>query len=456
MKSLVIFTLLFYHISTFSFPPEKTHAQVVPFLELKQALTANFSNSPFYIDITKQLNDINRDDTTYLEVTIPEIWKNREVFICFEGKRFDFDFFVNNQFISTAKDTQNLAEWRLNRLCKIGANSLKFKSLSRKNMFYHAYIYSTPKLLISNFKTESILDLSNVNGILDISGELRNLDKKDYYKYSLEFALYDANRKVVFNEKSPAFSFGKSKNKTKGFKYNKTLMNVHKWSLANPYLYTLIINMRDGDDNSELEILSKEIAFRSIQLLDSQLYINQLKRPLNAISQNWNDSIFSEYQIPSTIASLKRKNTNIIFYKDYLPNIWYNNCLKEGLLPLPDTSELATFTSKYTFKVLDIAWADSSKNTLIFKNWNLECDQQDIICHWSVKSEAKQLLKGSFKINYEIGEQKKWLLPESVLKIKNEEINSENLKIIFTIRIANEEKWHSKNFVLIEKNINLK
>jgi hypothetical protein len=456
LKSLAIVILLLYCISTFSFPPEKIHAQVVPFPDLKQALTTKISKSTFYIDITTQLKDINKKDTIYPEVDVPENWKNREVFIVFEGKRFDFDFFVNNQLISTVKDTQNVAEWRLSRLYKIGANKLKFKSLTSKNIFYHAYIYSTPKLFISNYKTESTLDLSNVNGILDISGELRNLDKRDYYKYSLEFALHDEKGKLIFSEKSPAFSFGKSKNKTKGFKYNKTVMNVRKWSPSNPYLYTLIINMRDGDDNSQLEILSKKIGFRSIQLLDRQLYINEYKRPLNAISPNWKDSIFTESEIRDKIISLKRKNTNIVLYKDYLPNIWLESCLEEGLLAIPDTAKLAAFTKDSTFKVMDIEWADTSKKELILKNWNIECNEEDIIAYWTVKKEAKQILKGSFKLNFSIGEQKKWLLPESVLKIRNEEIESENLKITFTIRGANENRWHGKNFALMEKNLNLK
>ncbi len=444
MKSIfLLFNLAILSVSV-AFPPEKQHTNVVPFEKLPQALAADFTKSSYCIDILPHLSKINNGDTVYFDITLPETWKNREVFIVFEGKTFNFSFYTNNQMIGIVSDTHNLAERRVTKFVKSGINSLKFKALANENTFFQAYIYSTPKLLISNYVVQSELDGSFTNGILDIIGEVRNLDKRDYYKYSIEFALYDAKGKLVFSEQSPAFSFGKSKNKTKGINYNRKLPNVQKWSLSNPYLYTLIINMRDGDDNSELEILSRKIAFRSVLIGENTLNLNGENRPLNALNIELDASKIKTDSVRNKIHTLKKTNRNVAFFEGYIPALWHTECLINGLILIPDTNYVYKFNADSSFDWVKVNWADTSKKAVILKNINIEFDREISIANWELRKESKTIQSSNFKIDFQIGESKLWQLPENVLKLKD----LKNLKLFISVKFPIESFWHGKNFIL--------
>lgn len=395
------------------------------------------------------LAKLNEGDTVTFDFAIPDSWKNREVFIVFEGKNLNFSYYANNQIIDVVRDTHNFAEWRISKTIKLGSNTLKFKAAGDSNQFFQAYLYATPKLLISNYRADSDLDGSFTNGLLNIVGEVRNLDKRDYYKYTIEFALYDAQGKQVFSEKSPAFSFGKSKNKTKGINYNRMLPNIQKWSLSNPYLYTLIINMRDGDDNTELEILSKKIGFKSVVVDAEGLLLNGLKRPLNASKPLLNLTKIRADSLRTIILSLKRANTNIAFTAGYTPLLWVEKCLQLGLITMPDSSNLYQIDSNYKVECLNIAWRDSTKREILLNNFNLESDNEYAIVAWELKKESKTIQSGNIKIDFPIGTKKRWLLPESMLKIKD----YDNLRLCFTLKIPRESFWHSKQFVLLKKEL---
>ncbi len=444
MKSIfLLFNLAILSVSV-AIPPEKQHSNVVPFEKLPQALAADIAKSSYYIDILPQLSKLNNRDTVYFDITLPETWKNREVFIVFEGKTFNFSFYANNQIIDIVRDTHNLAEWRMTKFVKSGINLLKFKALANKNTLFQAYIYSTPKLLISHYVVQSELDGSFTNGILNIIGEVRNLDKRDYYKYSIEFALYDGKGKLVFSEQSPAFSFGKSKNKTKGINYNRKLPNVQKWSLSNPYLYTLIINMRDGDDNSELEILSRKIAFRSVLTGENTLNLNGENRPLNALNIELDASKIKTDSVRNKIYSLKKTNRNVAFFEGYIPALWHTECLKNGLILISDTNYLHKFNADSSFDWVKIYWANTSKKAVILKNINIEFDREKSIAYWELKTESKTIQSSNFKIDFQIGESKLWQLPENVLKLKD----LKNLKLFISVKFPIESFWHGKNFIL--------
>jgi hypothetical protein len=377
------------------FPPkEKYHSNVIPFDDLDAALEGKPKKSPYYLPLTdgwktifhetlkdtsdgfcknnfidtlwketnlirdqtvsKQvLNPGNRIKISRKAIEIPEKWKGREVFLYFEASTSAFYLWVNGRLVGFYDNLLHAAEFDITRFLKeknnrvtvcflensVGKALLKNRQILPFKVFGDVYLYATPKLQICDFQVETSLDNSYKNATLKIKGEVRNLDKKDLYKYSIEFALYDARKKLVFNEKSPLFSFARTKSKTKGINYEKFLASVQVWNSENPYLYTLIITMR-SDKDKVMEILTDRIGFKSIENKNNSIQFNGKKTRIKAIQ--FSDSLllqsqYSEEDIRKLILNIKRKNANAIACQNAtFTSKWLDVCDELGVYVCQD------------------------------------------------------------------------------------------------------------------------
>lgn len=130
------------------------------------------------------------------------------------------------------------------------------------------YIYARPKVHISDFFAKAILDENYENGLLDLTVKINNLEN-DKSTYKLNYQLFDdKNKKVAEETKELSFSDNISE-----INFLKTIQKVKKWSAEEPNLYTLILEIKN-ENNESIEITSKKIGFRTVELKNKQLLVN--------------------------------------------------------------------------------------------------------------------------------------------------------------------------------------
>lgn len=345
---------------------EPPHAYVIPHHHFQSAINNSYYQSQYYINLLQTGEKV--ENSLLFTVTIPSLWVKREVFLYIEALDKPTHLTLNGHryMLDSLYDFEN--EWRVTSLLKKDSlNTIGLLFSKPPDTVFQCFLYSTPKLQFRDFIVQSDYSPASSTGTLVLQGEVRNLDKRDYYKYKVQFALYDAQKKLVFSEKSPLFSFAKTKTKVKGINYTRSIPNIKKWSTLSPYLYTLVITMWDGDDNSEIEIISAPVAFRKIDLGYKSIFLNENSLP--AVGVALSNHVFKSLSTPDSLfKALKRKHIHMFSYAHYLPKKYYYESLQHGMLHWPMAQ------SAHTDKFIQLNGVDNfllnhSKTKPFTANW---------------------------------------------------------------------------------------
>ncbi|CEN40513.1 Beta-galactosidase (fragment) [Capnocytophaga canimorsus] len=221
------------------------------------------------------------------EFTIPQDWKNREVFINFDGVDSFFYLWINGKYVGFSKNSRNLASFNITKYLQKGKNTVAVEVyrnsdgsfLEAQDMFRLAGIFRTvaltsvPKVQIRDLQVIPDLDKNYLNGELNISAEIRNLDKKQAKGYKIEYSLYenklysDENKEVG----KPIFSasFDISSEKSSVIKTKFPLENPKKWSSEFPHRYVLVAQLKDAK-GKVVETISTYTGFRKVEIKDTK------------------------------------------------------------------------------------------------------------------------------------------------------------------------------------------
>lgn len=415
----------------------------LPYLKLQDALKGTLSKENTIV-FNENSAKIESTDTLAYNFTITGFSKNKEYFLYAESSTLLKTLFVNGKtFFLTNSLNKYEAQWRLTGLLKEGANSISVV-LESSTVLHSLILYNTPKLQISRYEVSQQPDAFFQASTLNIEGEVRNLDKKDYYKYSVEFALYDAKEKLVFSEKSPLFSFSKSKNKTKGIQYSKKLAGINFWSPLKPYLYTLVINMRDGDDNSELEILSTKIAFRQTVFNGNTIEHNGIKYAEHGIYMPESFLDTPNDSIKIYIQKWKRNQANTLIFPTYIPQNWEKAALENGFFTFVEKIDSAKeINHQKIYFPFAVSWADTTNTMLKISNRSFEFCESMPVMYWQWKNSGKTMQSGSVRLDVSSQESKEFKLPLKMLDEK-----PESYTLHYTIKTSNATPWWPKGHEL--------
>jgi beta-galactosidase len=111
--------------------------------------------------------------------------------------------------------------------------------------------------------------------------------------------------------------------------------NPHKWSAEAPYLYTVLLKLKDANDNI-IEIQSCKFGFRSSEIKDGQLLVNGKPILIKGVNRHEHDPDTGHYvsteSMITDIKLMKQHNINTVRTSHY-PDVpeWYDLCDKYGL-----------------------------------------------------------------------------------------------------------------------------
>ncbi|MDF1548303.1 MAG: glycoside hydrolase family 2 TIM barrel-domain containing protein [Bacteroidales bacterium] len=279
--------------------------------------------------------------------TIPDIWKNREVFIQFGAVKSAMYLWVNGQKVGYSQGSKTPAEWDITKYIQPGVNTLAVEvyrwsdgSFLECQDFWRisgierdVFLYATHKLRIRDFFVNADLDSTYKDGILNLDVDLKNhFSKLRTGNYTLGFELYNENHQIVAEEHKQVKINKKS---DLSFHFSKKIDSPKKWTAETPNLYSLVLFLKDNN-GKPLEILSSRIGFRKIEIKDAVFYINGVAVLIKGVNRHEHDQykghVVSEASMIKEIQLMKLFNINAVRTSHY-PNDerFYDLCDKYGI-----------------------------------------------------------------------------------------------------------------------------
>ena len=308
---------------------------------------------PIYSNITyphpKNPPFISHDDNPvgcYIrEFDIPQTWSGRRIYLHFESGLAAMYIWINGQFVGYSQVTKSPAEFDITAYVKQGKNRIAIEGYRWSDGSYledqdfwrlsgfdrSVYLYSTDRIRIRDFFVKSDLDASYKNGLFSLDVNVKNF-LKTQEKTKMEIQLLDAaGKQILKSEKTATLS----PEQEAIIPFSAKVSSPNLWSNETPYLYTLLLTLKDGNGKT-LEVTSCKTGFRKVEIKNAQLLVNGkpiLVRGVNMHEHHpENGHAQTEEMMRKDIALMKQHNVNAVRTSHYPQSVlWYKLCDEYGL-----------------------------------------------------------------------------------------------------------------------------
>lgn len=271
-------------------------------------------------------------------LNVPADWDGRQVYISFEGVASCVYVYVNGALVGYAEDSYTGKTFNITDAVKFGADNLvvlevyKYcdgsyleatDSLKFGGVYRDVYVYSAPETQIRDFTYD--MQMSGEDALMNVTVALASYSKPSD-ELSVELSVYDANGNAIL----PATRVGdgvnfsakpvSSANAYTGEVGSRISVPSPKlWSAETPNLYTVVLELKDGDD--VIDTVSKRIGFKTVGVeLDDNgvqsFVINGKVVTLRGVLYNENSPVngmaVTREEMISDIKQMKELNVNAV------------------------------------------------------------------------------------------------------------------------------------------------
>lgn len=283
--------------------------------------------------------------------TLPAHWKDRRVVLCFEGVISFYYVWLNGELLGYNQGSKTAAEWDITDKVKPeGENVLAVEvyrwsagSYLECQDFWRlsgierdVCLYSTPKQYIADYRVHSSLEKKNYrDGLFNLEvtleGPARGIS-------SIAYKLLDADGKLVISDNMPVKSRGLSNFMPFA---SRTLTGVKPWSAEHPYLYDLILELKD-QDGKVMEYTGCPVGFRTAEVKNGQFMINGkpiLVKGVNRHEHSQKGRTVDKEWMLRDIQLMKQNNINTVRNSHYPAHpYWYELCDRYGLYVIDEAN----------------------------------------------------------------------------------------------------------------------
>ncbi len=285
---------------------------------------------------------------SYLKTfTVPEDWDGREVFLHFEGVQSAFYLWINGEKAGYSQGSMTPAEFNITKFLKPGENLLAAKVFRWSDGSYiedqdfwrlsgiyrDVYLFSVPAVHIRDFCVRSIPEKNYRNADFKVTAKIRKYNPEQIIGYSIEIKLLNDKRKVVF--KHPLSSVVNISDNETVVELNRKVFRPQKWSAENPYLYTVLLVLKD-QNGKIIEVESCRTGFRKVELKDGQMLVNGSPVYIKGVNRHEHDPdrgrAVTVKSMIKDIKLMKQFNINAVRTSHYPDQPeWYELCDFYGL-----------------------------------------------------------------------------------------------------------------------------
>ena len=286
--------------------------------------------------------------------TLPGGFKKDRVVICFEGVESAYYLYINGERIAYSEGTFRCSEFDITEYITEGENTLAVEVyrwctgswmedqdfFRMAGIFRDVYIYTTNKQYIADLKVTAEPDVPLYKGGV-LTAQVTLGSEADSTEG--EMTVYDMDGNVVATDEITV-------NEGTEAVLTAAIPFVNLWSAETPYLYNVVVSIRDKD-GKYIEYVSCKTGFRHIEIKDSVLYYNGKRLILKGTNRHefscdTGRAITREMMIEDIII-MKKHNINAVRTSHY-PNapLWYELCDEYGLYVI-DENNLETHGTRF-------------------------------------------------------------------------------------------------------------
>lgn len=215
-------------------------------------------------------------------INIPATWKDKRVFIHFDGVYSAAVVWVNGKYVGYSQSSNTDAEFDITGFVTTGDNQLSVRVyrwcdgsyLEGQDMWHlsgihrDVYLVATPKVFVSDHYITSSLNSEATSGSMSVKLTVDNRNNVSANK-TLQVSLLDRDGKQIATGTQTYSGTAKAE---KTVTLN-SLSNLHPWSAEAPYLYTVVVSQKDENGAEEMAFSTK-YGFRNITKSGNLIYIN--------------------------------------------------------------------------------------------------------------------------------------------------------------------------------------
>ena len=215
-------------------------------------------------------------------ITIPETWKDKRVFVHFDGVYSAAVVWVNGKYVGYSQDSNTDAEFDITDFVTTGDNQLSVRVyrwcdgsyLEGQDMWHlsgihrDVYLVATPKVFVSDHYISSTLNNNATSGSMSVKLTVDNRNNTSATK-TLQVSLLDRDGKQIATG-TETYSGTATAEKTVTLS---GLSSLHPWSAEDPYLYTVVVSQKDENGAEEMTFSTK-YGFKTVIISGTQLLVN--------------------------------------------------------------------------------------------------------------------------------------------------------------------------------------
>ena len=285
--------------------------------------------------------------------TVPTNWRNRQVFVQFDGVDSAFYLWINGQKVGYSQDSRTPATFNISKYLQPGQNTiaaevyrysdgayLEDQDMWRlSGIFRDVNLWSSADTQIRDFFAHADLDSTYTNGAFSLDVKVKNYAKAAA-NGSVRAEVLDANGRVVLQGTRPLNALAAEGETTVNFAGD--VPNVAQWSAEKPNLYSLVMTLLDANGKT-VEATSARIGFRKVEIKDGKLQINGRPIYIKGTDRHDIDPVMghtvSQASMIQDLRLMKQNNINAVRTSHY-PNDprWYRLCDEMGMYLVDETN----------------------------------------------------------------------------------------------------------------------
>ncbi|MGR5143479.1 beta-galactosidase subunit alpha [Photobacterium sp. DNB23_23_1] len=306
---------------------------------------------PFPIDVPFVPTD-NPTGAYQRTFTLGANWQDKQTIIKFDGVETYFEVYVNGEYVGFSKGSRLTAEFDVSHYVQQGDNLLSVRVMQwadstyiedqdmwwTAGIFRDVYLVGKEQVHVQDFTVRTDFADDYQRATLSCTAEIENLSALQASGYALEYTLYDQGKIVAEGACSHLTIDANSQAQTQ---FAIKLDNPTHWTAENPYLYQLVLTLKDNLGNT-LEIIPQRVGFRDIKVRDGLFYINNQYVMLHGVNRHDNDHLKGRAvgmdRIEKDLILMKQHNINSVRTAHY-PNDprFYELCDIYGLFVMAET-----------------------------------------------------------------------------------------------------------------------
>lgn len=283
---------------------------------------------------------------------IPNDWITDDIILHFAGAKSAMYVYINEQFVGYSQGSKTPAEFKINECIKPGKNLIALQMYRWSDASYlesqdmlrmsgierEVFVYTKPKVAITDFQAIADLDSSYQHGIFSTMVEIVNATSENCAR-NLKVQLTDGSNEVIKLEKLVEVK----PNDTSKVRFEAIVQNVKQWSAELPNCYRLEVQLIDEAEGRHNQYIQKNIGFRNVSIKNNQLLVNGKAIYIRGVNRHETDPftghVVSKESMELDIQLMKQNNINAVRSSHY-PNHphWYDLCDKYGLYVIDEAN----------------------------------------------------------------------------------------------------------------------